>query len=132
MSIGKKITLGFASSLTILAAIGAIDYRCTQLLTRSTEQARHAGQILEVIDSLASQLAETPCREELRLRDPARDPRGVPAGPGRGSSRPWPGSATRSPTIWPSSPGSSADAVLVGPGTKRPGGLAGLRAKTGL
>ncbi len=34
MSIGRKIALGFASSLAILAVVGAIDYRTTRELVR--------------------------------------------------------------------------------------------------
>jgi methyl-accepting chemotaxis protein len=67
MSIGRKIALGFASSLAILAVVGAIDYGCTRRLIRSSDQVRQTYQVLEALDSLASELNDALCREELHL-----------------------------------------------------------------
>ncbi len=67
MSIGKKIALGFASSVVILATVGGIDYGCTQRLIRSSQRVRHSYRVLEGLDALASRLGDSASREELYL-----------------------------------------------------------------
>ncbi len=67
MSIGKKIALGFASSLAIVAIVGGVDYRSTQGLVASGERVRHSYQVLEFLDTLHCRLGEAEAREALYL-----------------------------------------------------------------
>ena len=67
MSIGRKITLGFASSLAILAVVAALDYRFTRRLIRSGERVRHTYQVLEALDALDLQQGDALCRGDIYL-----------------------------------------------------------------
>ncbi|WP_435011473.1 methyl-accepting chemotaxis protein [Tundrisphaera lichenicola] len=67
MSIGKKIALGFGSSLVILSVVGGIDYQCTLGLIESRDRVRHSYQVLEALDDLSCRLTDASCRESLFL-----------------------------------------------------------------
>jgi len=67
MSIGRKIALGFASSLAIVTIVGAIEYRSTRRLIDSSERVRHTYQVLETVDALAGHLDDSRTREDSYL-----------------------------------------------------------------
>src|SRR5947209_3135834 len=67
MSIGKKIALGFASSLAILAVVGGIDYGCTVRLIRSRDQVRDTYRAIEALDEISAALNSAMLRLEVYL-----------------------------------------------------------------
>ncbi len=67
MSIGKKIALGFAATLAILAVDGAVAYRSTLGMIGSAERVRHSYQVLEALDALSCRLGEAEALERLYL-----------------------------------------------------------------
>ena len=67
MSIGRKIALGFASSLAIVAVVGAIEYRSIRRLIESSNAVRNSYRVLCTLEVLTGQCDEARSRAEAFL-----------------------------------------------------------------